>query len=133
MALLLAAACKKKFELVPEGAKQVSRSDKTESNEDQADVFLREYKFTLANETFLCESREFADAKIAAAAAKKSIAERPEEEQQAPNARFALSGRSVWLYTDKHLVWCMLSSGKSGGAAMTPVKELFLKKFKEFS
>jgi len=127
-AVFFTVACKKKFEIIPEGAKQVSREDKAE-----ADVSLREYKFTLNNEIFLCESRDFPEAAKATEAARKAIAERPQEEQKTGNAHFALSGRSIWLRTGKQLVWCMLttSGGERIGAAMLPVRELFLKKFKE--
>lgn len=125
---LLTVACKRKFEIIPEGAKQVSREDKTE-----ADVSLREYKFALGAEIFLCESRDFPDAVKAAEAARKAIAERPQEEQKTERAHFALSGRSIWLRAEKQLVWCMLTTSGSDrvGAAMLPVRELFLKKFKE--
>lgn len=127
-AVFLAVACKKKFEIIPDGAKQVSREDKTE-----ADASLREYKFTLNNEVFLCESRDFPDSLRATEAGRKAIPERPQEEQKNEKAHFALSGRSLWLRTDKQLVWCMLttSGGDRVAAAIAPVRELFLKKFKE--
>ncbi len=132
--VLMALGCKRKFEILPADAKQVTRSDKTESaGEGQADVALREYKFTHKDQIFLCESREFENSTAALNAAKKTIAERPQEEQKTDKAHFALSGRSLWLRADKQLVWCMLSSGKGDIAAMQPVKELFLKKFREVS
>jgi hypothetical protein len=131
---LLALGCKRKFEILPADAKQVTRSDKTENaGEGEADVALREYKFTHNNQVFLCESREFISSTAALQAAKKTIAERPQEEQKTDKAHFALSGRSVWLRADKQLVWCMLSSSKGDVAAMHSVKEVFLKKFREVS
>jgi hypothetical protein len=133
---LLSAACKKKFEILPDEAKQVSRSDKTETGEEgQGDISLREYKFSLKEQTFLCESRNYPDSATALAAAKKNIAERPQEELKSEKAQFALSGRSVWLRADKQLVWCMLSSGKGENVAMAmqPVRNLFVQKYKEAS
>ncbi len=138
IALLLlgvaATACRKKLELVPDNAKDVSRSDSTESVGD-TQVKKREYKFTLAGRVYLCESRIFGSSEQATIAGRASIAERPSEQLVSEKSTFAVSGRSVWLKTGDQIVWCMLASGKADEleAAMTPLKSLFRQKFHELS
>jgi hypothetical protein len=131
-ALFVVSACRKKLELLPDDAKQVFRTDSTEMVGD-TQIKKREYKFTIANRVYLCESRAFADSEIAAAAARTSVAERPTEKLTSPNSVFAVSGRSVWLKTGEQLVWCMFAGGKAEDvdAAMLPLTDLFRKKFQE--
>lgn len=140
LAVLLAfAACRKKFELLPEGAKQVTRSDTNEAGDGGA-VSLREYRFALGDakggtHTFVCESRNFPDAEAAKKAAAKSIAERPQSGAQKTQARFAASGRSVWLWRERELVWCMLTTPRVAdiGSVMQPVVAKFRKHYEEAS
>jgi hypothetical protein len=138
-ALLASAACRKKFELLPEGAKQVTRSDTNETG-DGGTVALREYRFALGDaksgtHTFVCESRNFPDAETAKKAAAKSIAERPQSGEQKAQARFASSGRSVWLWRGRELVWCMLTTPRVTDIAivMQPVVAKFKKQYEEAS
>lgn len=134
LSCLVTSACRKKLELLPEGAKQVFRTDSTETV-GETQVKKREYKFTLAGQVYLCESRTFADSETATAAARASIAERPTEQLTSTNAAFAASGRSVWLKTSDQIVWCMFAGGKANDveAAMVPLKNLFRLKFQEVS
>ena len=133
-AIVLFAACKKKHEILPDDAKQVSRSDKTETD----GVSLREYQFTVKDKSgvpqkFVCEAREFSNNESAALAAKKSIAERPQEELKSQSAHFALSGRSVWLRAKEKLVWCMLATGRADElpVAMESIRALFMRHYRE--
>jgi len=119
-------ACKKKIELIPDGARQVTRSD-----ESDGDVSLRRYNFSLAGSDFVCESRAFAEAGAAVQAAQKAIAERPQEELKSDQAHFARSGRSLWLRQDRQVVWCMLASGKKEAIDenLKPVRDLFVRRY----
>lgn len=123
--------CKKAHEVLPREAIQVTRVDRSETI-DNAPVSVREYRFALKDQplgsVFVCEARRFADAESAALAAKKSIAERPEEELTAPQKRFARSGRSLWLLKNENLVWCMFASKAQADftKALAPVREAFL-------
>lgn|GEM_PF-3183406 len=128
-------ACRKKFEVLPEGAKQITRSDTNEAGENGA-VALREYRFALADakgvtHAFACETRSYPDVESAKKAAKKSIAERPQSGEEKALARFAASGRSVWLWHGRELVWCMLTTPRVAdvATAMQPVIEIFKKQF----
>ena len=132
-------SCQRKLELVPAGAKNVSRNDSTTevTTEDRTyQVKLREYRFYLPGEKsgqdFVCVSREFSDTSAALAAARKSIAERPEEELKSERAHFAQSGRSLWLRIDKGLLWCMYAGTPAQGspAPVTQLKDLFIAKFR---
>jgi hypothetical protein len=139
-AIVMMGACRRKLEILPPGAKNVIRTDTTEDPKTEADnytVKLREYRFTLPaagpTQNFVCESREFPDAAAALNAAKKSIAERPDEELKSERAHFALSGRSLWLRVDRSLLWCMYA-GPQGQNSLSPVmklKESFISKFRE--
>lgn len=129
------AACSKKFEVLPEAAKQVTRSDRSESSETGR-VQVREYRFDLADagkktQQYLCESRRFDSPGDARIFAKKAIAERPQKQLERENARFAESGRSVWLWLGNEFVWCMLAtpSVEDVGAAMAPVVEKFRRQY----
>lgn len=137
--LLASAACRKKTELLPDGAKQVTRSDSNETGDSGA-VLLREYRFALADaksgtHTFVCESRNFPDVETAQKAAVKAIAERPQSGEQKAQARFAASGRSVWLWRERELVWCMLTNPgvTDVGSAMQPVVARFRRQYEEAS
>ena len=140
LAVLLAmSACRKKTELLPEGAKQVTRVESHEAAES-GEVALREYRFVLADgksnmHGFVCETRLFPDAEVAQKAAAKAIAERPQVGEQKPQAKFAASGRSVWLWHRRELAWCMLTSPRVSdlAAAMQPVITKFKKQFDEAS
>jgi len=135
-AVLMALGCRRKTEILPEGAKQVMRSDSTETTDDMQ-VKKREYQFFLQGKQFVCEGREFATDEQAARAAKGSIAERPSERLDTEAATYAASGRSVWLKTRRELVWCMLASGKSeaanSDAALAVVQAQFKQKFKQIT
>jgi hypothetical protein len=126
--LITIVACKRKTELIPEGARQVTRTD-----EREGDVSLRRYNFSLDGADFVCESRTFADAEAALVAAKKSIAERPLEEMKSTDAYFARSGRSLWLRQGRQIVWCMLASGKKEAVDqnLKPVRDLFMRRYQE--
>ncbi|MBS0618448.1 MAG: hypothetical protein JSR44_09680 [Spirochaetes bacterium] len=127
--------CKKAQEILPREATQVTRADRTEMI-DSAQVSVREYRFALKDQpmgsVFVCEARRFTDAESAAVAAKKSIAERPEEDLTAPQKRFARSGRSVWLLKNENLVWCMFASKvlTDFTKALAPLREVFLENYK---
>lgn len=133
-------SCQRKLELLPAGAKNISRSDTNEeinTESGTSPVKLREYRFTVAGpkpgQNFVCESREFTAPEYAIKAARKSIAERPEEELKSERAHFALSGRSLWLRIDKSLLWCMYA-GPQPQNTPSPVavlKESFISKFRE--
>lgn len=133
--LLISAACRKKTELLPAGAKQVTRTDSSEAGEN-GDISLREYRFVLGDakngaSSFVCESRNYPDVETAQKAATKSIAERPQAGGQKTQARFAVSGHSVWLWQGRELVWCMLTTPRVTdlSSAMQPVVEKFQKQF----
>lgn len=140
VATLIAGACQRKLELLPPGAKNITRSDSSEEIKSEDGIYqvkLREYRFTPAGgktgQDFVCESREFADAIYAVKAARKSIAERPEEELKSERAHFALSGRSLWLRIDRNLLWCMYSGPQPQNSAspLAALKESFIAKFRE--
>ncbi|AFM12612.1 hypothetical protein [Turneriella parva] len=131
-AALIAASCRKKIEILPEEAKQVTRTDSTEKVDDMQ-VKKREYQFYLHGRQFVCEGRTFESEEHASRAAKTSIAERPAERLATETAIYAASGRSVWLKTRRELVWCMLASGKADEieAALGPLRQLFKQKFQQ--
>lgn len=133
--LSLYAACRKKTELLPAGAKQVTRTDSNEAGEN-GDISLREYRFVLGDakngaSSFVCETRNYPDVEAAQKAALKSIAERPQAGGQKAQARFAVSGRSVWLWHGRELMWCMLTTPRVTdlASAMQPVVAKFQKQF----
>ncbi len=137
--LLTCAACRKKFELLPDGAKQITRTDTHEAFENDI-VPLREYRFVLggakhSTHTFVCETRSFPDMESAQKKAMKVIAERPQSGEQKAQARFAASGRSVWLWHRRELAWCMLTTPHVTdiAAAMQPVVTRFRKQYEEAS
>lgn len=137
LALVVTVSCRKKIEIFPDSARQVSRSDKTEATE-AGDVVVREYKFVIADvrnapHTFVCESRSFPNIELAKISAKKAIAERPQLQQRSAGSHFAQSGRSVWLWAKQDLVWCMLTTAvvKDIGAVMEPVVVRFRRKYEE--
>ena len=132
LAPLLVIGCRKKIEIVPDDAKQVTRTDSTESSGD-AQVKKREYQFYLQDKQFVCEGRAFETDEQASQAAKISIAERPAERLTAGSAIYAASSRSVWLKTRRELVWCMLASGKGDEveSSVEPVRRLFKQKFQQ--
>lgn len=139
VATMVAGACNRKLELLPPGARNITRTDSVEElkSEEAAQVVkMREYRFaspgSKSGNDFVCESREFADAGIALNAAKKSIAERPEEELKSERAHFARSGRSLWLRIDRHLLWCMYTGSQVGqsNTAVSELTESFRAKFR---
>lgn len=140
VATMLTAACYRKLELLPIGAKNITRSDSSEEMKSEDGVYLvklREYRFALSGEktgqNFVCESREFADETTAIKAARKSIAERPEEELKSERAHFALSGRSLWLRIERNLLWCMYAGPQlhNSPSPMSALKDSFIAKFRE--
>jgi hypothetical protein len=97
---------------------------------------LREYRFVLGDakngaSSFVCETRNYPDVEAAQKAALKSIAERPQAGGQKAQARFAVSGRSVWLWHGRELMWCMLTTPRVTdlASAMQPVVAKFQKQF----
>ena len=134
--LLLALACSRKAEVLPEGAARVTRFDSVVENGNQS-YELRSYTFQLklseGEASFVCEAKRFADEAAALAAAEKSIAQRPDEQQRKNSAWFARAGLSQWLLTGRTLTWCMhLPAGNnSQEAAQAKLREAFMKKFSE--
>ncbi|MBL8034033.1 MAG: hypothetical protein JNJ69_10045 [Leptospiraceae bacterium] len=124
--------CNRRAEILPDGAKQVARSDSTENNGSR-EIKLREYRFSSSGHSFICEARSYANATLAEQAAAKAIAERPAEQRKSARAHFAASGRSVWLQAGNNLTWCMLSSaGKVDlPKAMEPVLLSFKKLYED--
>lgn len=136
--LLLALACSRKAEILPDGAAHVSRSDSLVENGNQP-YELRSYTFQLklpeGEASFVCEAKKFTSEADATAAAEKSIAQRPDEQQKKSSAAYARAGLSQWVLTGKTLTWCMLASTGNTlrEAAQTKLREAFLKKFSEAS
>ncbi len=134
--LLLAPACSRKAEILPEGAARVTRSDST-IEEGNISYTLRSYTFQLklseGEASFVCEAKRFANEAAALAAAEKSIAQRPDEQQRKSSAWFARAGLSQWLLAGSTLTWCMHSPNGSVSreAAQVKLREAFLKKFSE--
>jgi len=98
---------------------------------------IRSYNFQLKiaerEASFVCETKKFPSVAEALAAAEKSIAQRPEEQQRKSSAWYARAGLSQWLLAGKTLTWCMQSSAinSSREAAQAKLREAFLKKFFE--
>jgi hypothetical protein len=136
--LLFALACSRKAEILPDGATRISRSDSRVETGKQS-YELRSYTFHLklpeGEASFVCEAKNFTNETDALAAAEKSIAQRPDEQQKKSSAIYARAGLSQWLLAGKTLTWCMLSSTGNAvrGAAQTKLRETFLKKFAEVS
>jgi len=134
--LLLAFACSRKAEVLPEGAARVTRSDSLVENGNQS-YELRSYTFQLklaeGEASFVCEAKKFTGAAEALAAAEKSIAQRPDEQQRNSSAWYARAGLSQWLLTGRTLTWCMQSGSGSASreAAQAKLREAFLKRFPE--
>jgi hypothetical protein len=136
--LLLALACSRKAEILPDGATRVSRADSRVENSNQS-YELRSYTFQLklpeGEASFVCEAKKFTTETDALAAAEKNIAQRPDEQQKKSSAIYARAGLSQWLLTGQTLTWCMPSSTGNTvrEAAQTKLREAFLKKFAEVS
>lgn len=138
MAVLFAyaAACSKKPELLPEGAFGVTREDSVVENANQS-YLLRNYTFRIklpeGEANFVCEAKKFSDHAQAMAAAEKSIAQRPDEQQKKSTAWYARAGLSQWLLTGKTLTWCMHVPGNRAlrEVAQSKLREAFLKNFSE--
>ncbi|GAB4443716.1 MAG: hypothetical protein OHK0011_25940 [Turneriella sp.] len=134
--LLLTLACSRKTEILPEGASQVNRSDSRIQNENVS-YEMRSYTFQLklpeGEASFVCEAKKFTSEADATAAAEKSIAQRPDEQQKNNSAWYARAGLSQWVLKGKTLTWCMLSSKGNAlrEAAQVKLREAFLKKFSE--
>lgn len=140
VATMITGACQRKLELLPAGARNITRSDSHEEIESEDGIHqvkLREYRFTIpgakSGQNFVCESREFPHLADAIKAARKSFAERPEEELKSDRAHFALSGRSLWLRIDRSLLWCMYAGPEvqNSPSPLSALKESFLAKFRE--
>jgi hypothetical protein len=136
--LLLALACSRKAEILPDDATRVSRADSRVENGNQS-YELRSYTFQLklpeGEASFVCEAKKFTNETDALAAAEKNIAQRPDEQQKKSSAIYARAGLSQWLLTGQTLTWCMLSSTGNTvrEAAQTKLREALLKKFAEVS
>lgn len=135
---LLVLACSRKAEILPEGAAQVSRSDSRVENGNQS-YELRSYTFHLklpqGEASFVCEWKKFASEADALAAAEKSLAQRPDEQQRNSSAIYARAGLSQWLLTGRTLTWCMYAADKSAArdVALAKLRDAFLKKYAEAS
>jgi len=113
LVLSLGLGCKRRAEILPAGAEDVKRSDAIIDG-----VNVREYSYQLSGYPVVCEAREYETSDQARAEAKKKIAERPAAESKSENARFASSGRSVWLWAGKNLFWCMVAAANADSTAL---------------
>lgn len=125
--VILAIGCKRRSEVLPDGAKDVTRRDSALDG-----ARLREYRFAVGANQFVCESRVFDTIEAARAEARKKMAERPQEELKAEGAQFVRSGRSVWTLRNRELHWCMLiTKVEDLESALAPVTRSFKKKYQE--
>ena len=133
---LLALACSRKAEVLPDGATHIARTDSSVENGNKS-YELRSYTFKLrlpeGEASFFCETKKFSSTTDALEAAEKSIAQRPDAQQKKSSAWYARAGLSQWLLTDKIFTWCMLSSTGNSlrEAAQMKLRETFLRKFSE--
>ncbi len=131
--LLLFSSCSKKAELLPEGATRITRIDSLVENGNES-YELRSYTFQLklaeGEASFVCETKKFTSTAEAQAAAEKSIAQRPDEQQKNNSAWYARAGLSQWLLAGRTLTWCMQSSAAnvSREAAHAKLREAFLRR-----
>ncbi|MCX7632140.1 MAG: hypothetical protein N2Z22_02265 [Turneriella sp.] len=133
LAMVLGIACRRKAELLPQGAHNVKRSDVVSNNGPTVRRYTFDLSLAKGRVNFLCESRIFADSVAARSVAEQSIAQRPDEEQRKASAWYARAGLSQWLWAHEIFTWCMPASGPPAlrQEAVLKLRETMLQKFQE--